>query len=425
MAYLFPRSSRVLQSAGFSAMVHVPFVLLGDMSYADEVNRFLRERALVDWHPNNRHGEPTARVRVPSENTIFAIGRDLENFLTYVETSGLNWRVLTYKDLLTGYQADQSNGTWSERGVPLAPSTINRRVGSVCEFLTWACDRGLRGAFEILAEKPTSGRHSCKALTRMGRVREPVERMRIPSAEEIHTWLAEISAKRGKARELACRTVLETGMRLEEVALLQVDQLPDPGSIPGGYPARMDICYGTKGGRQIGDPSKRGKTRTLRFDMEFLYSLDDYKRLRRAKAVALYRRSNPRGRLPKELFLDEATGYPLTTKMIYDSWVRCCHLPFPGWSPHAGRHAFACLLLLRLIHEECERIGQSASTFPRTALIGNASDLVQLYVRPVLGHVSEQTTACYLEWVADHFLIAEHRAAWSRYLDDAHDKLND
>lgn len=421
MAYLFRRTSTALQSAGFQAVAHVPFILYCDMSYADEVNRFLRERALADWHPNNRHGEPASRVRVPSENTIFAISRDLENFLTYVEIAGLNWRVLTYKELLAGYQADQSNGAWSERGAPLAPSTINRRVGSVCEFLTWACDRGLRGSFEVLEGRSTSGRHSRKALTRMGRVREPVERLRIPTVAEISIWLAEISAKRGKARELACRTVLETGMRLEEVALLQAEQVPDPTSIPGGYPARMDICYGTKGGRQVGDPSKRGKMRTLRFGMDFLYSLDDYRRLRRAKALALFRRSNPRGRLPKELFLDEATGYPLTSKMVYDSWVRCCHLPFPGWSPHAGRHAFACLLLLRLIHEECERIGKTVSTFPRTALIGSASDLVQLYIRPILGHVSEQTTARYLEWVADHFLIAEHRGAWSRYLDDCHD----
>lgn len=399
------------------------------MSYADQANRFLRERALLDWHPNNRYGMPTARVRAPSENTIFALGRDIENFLTYTEVNGLTWRTIGYQELLATYQTDQSTGAWSERGEPLAASTINRRIGSACEFLTWAGDRYLREPFQVLASMSlvrdrsvtsTSGQQR-EAASRAGRVRERVGRLRIPTIVEIDKWLSEIFARRGKARALACRTVLETGMRLEEVALLRAVQVPDPNDVPSGYPAKMDICYGTKGGRQVGDATKRGKERTLRFGVGFLHDLDDYRRLRRSRSLALFRRNNLGVPLPQTLFLDDDSGRPLTSKMIYDAWTRCKNLPFAGWSPHAGRHAFACLLLLRLIHEESERIGKSASNLPRSALIGQASDLIHVYVRPILGHVSEQTTARYLEWVADHFLVAEHRAAWARYLDGNHE----
>jgi integrase len=244
-----------------------------------------------------------------------------------------------------------------------------------------------------------------------------MERLRIPTAAEIDAWLGEVEVRRGKTKALACKTILETGMRLEEVALLRASQVPDPETVIPGYPARMDICFGTKGSRQVGDPDKKGKPRTLRFGVGFLHTLDDYRRLRRAKAVAAFRPDNPGKRPSDILFLSESTGEPLTKKMIYDAWTRTEKLPFPGWSPHAGRHAFACLLLLRLIHEEGERIGQSAATLPRSVMITQATDLVQMYVRPILGHVSEQTTARYLEWVADHFMVAEHRAAWAHYLE--------
>jgi integrase len=425
MAQLFRRDRAAFAPLDFDAVAHVPFLLNGDMSYADEANRFLRERALLDWHPSNRHGDPIAKVRVPAENTILAMAKDLENFLSYLEANGFDWRDMDYQRILETYQADQVSGAWSERGQPLAPATVNRRVGTICEFLIWAGDRRLRSAFEVMRSlsrvRDRSGTATTNrfhdVVTRAGRVRERAERLRIPTVAEIDAWLAEIEARHGKARALACRTILETGMRREEVALLRVSQVPDPDEILPGYPARMDICYGTKGSRRIGDPDKKGKLRTLRFGVGFLHALDDYRRLRRARALAAFRRAHPGEKLPGILFLDENSGRPLTAKMIYNAWTRCERLPFPGWSPHAGRHAFACLLLLRLIHEEGERIGKAAASLPRSALIGQATDLVQIYVRPILGHVSEKTTERYLEWVADHFLVAEPRAAWVHYLE--------
>ena len=425
MAFLFRRDRVSLVDAGFQSLAHVPFILNGDMSYADEVNRFLRERALLDWHPNNRYGEPSSPVRAPSENTMWAIGCDLENFLTYTEINNLDWRTIDYQGILQTYQADQLNGSWSERGESLAASTINRRVGYVCEFLSWAKERCLRPDFVVKGSSSTIRDRSGTATTnrsyevrsRAGRVRERIERLRIPTAAEIGAWLAEVEVRRGKTKALACKTILETGMRLEEVSLLRASQVLEPETVLPGYPARMDICFGTKGSRQVGDPDKKGKPRTLRFGVGFLHALDDYRRLRRAKALAAFRRNNPGKRPSDILFLSESTGEPLTKKMIYDAWTRTETQPFPGWSPHAGRHAFACLLLLRLIHEEGERIGQSAATLPRSVMITQATDLVQMYVRPVLGHVSEQTTARYLEWVTDHFMVAEHRAAWAHYLE--------
>ena len=340
MAFLFRRDREFLARHGFDAVAHVPFLLNGDLSYADEANRFLRERALLDWHPNNRSGEPTAKVRTPAENTIFALARDLENFLSYVDINESDWRSLDYLQILRTYQADQLSGAWSERGEPLAPATINRRVGTVCEFLSWAGDRGLRPSFRVMGSRSTVRDRSGTATAnryrdvvgRAGRVRERVERLRIPTVAEIDAWLGEVEARRGKAKALVCRTILETGMRLEEVALLRADQLPDPDSVLPGYPARMDICYGTKGFRQVGDSEKKGKARTLRFGVTFLHVLDDYRRLRRARALAAFRRTHPSEKLPQVLFLAD-DGAPLTKKVIYNAWNSLRTVAFPRLEP--------------------------------------------------------------------------------------------
>jgi integrase len=429
MAHQFSPDPTFLDQHGYGSVAHVPFILSANMRYEDDVNRYLRERATVDWHPNHRDGSPCGRVKVPSENTLAAIADDLENFLTYCEVNDISWRDLDYRTLLETYQADMLSGAWSVSGQPLAHSTVNRRVGSVCELLLWASDQKLRLAFNVVRSRVRIHDRSGTAISnryhvveeRAGKVRQHPSRLRIPTIAEIERWLAEIEVRRGMTKALACRSIIEMGWRLEEAALARVWQLPDPGEIEPGYPARMEICYGTKGDRQPGDPQKKGKLRTLRFDAGFLRKLDDYKRLRRAKALALFGRLYPGKPKPDILFLSEQTGEPVTPAALYKAWHECKTLPFEGWSPHTGRHAFACLTLLRLVRDEACLIGQATSALPKSVLLELSTNLISTYIRPVLGHVSEQTSTRYLEWLADHFMVAEHRAAWARFLEDVDD----
>ncbi len=307
----------------------------------------------------------------------------------------------------------------------MGSSTINRRVDIAVEFLSWAGDRGLWPTFAVITELCTrvgrfgrsEGRRQESSKVRVGRRRIHPRHLRLPTAAEIAKWLAEVAARRGRTKALMCRTILETGMRIEETALLRASQLPDPGTIEPGRPARMDICYGTKGSRTVGDRERRGKGRTLRFTPAFLQELVNYKQLRRAKALAAFRSHHPGRPPPPQLFLSERTGEPLTPAALYKAWHECDTLPFPGFCPHVGRHTFACFTLLRLIRDEVALIAASIDTVPRSVVLQHATNLVGIYIRPVLGHVSEETTERYLNWVADHLLVAEHRAAWTDYLE--------
>ncbi len=422
MTFRFAPDEADLTKADLDRYGRVPFLLSNDMEYLDEANRFLRERATGAWRPHRGDVSAYAARSLLSDNTLDAYSRDLENFWTYVEAQRLSWRAMTYQDLLDSYDKDMGRGRWSEDGKPLSPSTINRRVDLAAQFLEWAADRGERSPFKVpvdVRSKPSGNGRREPIEVRVGRRRVDPGHLRLPTAEEINRWLAEVRARRGATKALACRTILETGMRLEETVLLRVGQLPDPAAVEPGKPARMEIRYGTKGSREPGDAAKAGKPRTLRFAASFLRELSDYAALRRAKAAVLFKAGHPGRPVPPQLFLSERTGEPITAAVLYKAWHACESLPYPGFSPHVGRHSFACVTLLRLLQEETALMARTTDAVPRSTLLEHARNLVGNYIRPVLGHVSEATTERYLGWVADHVWVAEHRSAWSAYLDAA------
>lgn len=416
---------RQLRKAGLGSYAHIPFLMSAELDYLDDVNRFLRDRAWGLWTPQGGFASPYSKREILSENSIAAYGRDLENFWSYVEVKGLNWKLLTYLDLLEHYDRDMANGAWSSSGEPLGNATINRRVDRAVEFLRWAADKKLRKALNVpmttvsraIYDGRSARTQSTTVEVRAGKRRVDPKHLRLPTIEEVNRWLGEVRVKRGRTKALACRFVIETGARLEEAALIRADQLPDPDTISLDRPARVTICYGTKGRRTLGDPEKKGKERTLRFNRDFLVKLNNYKQLGRLKALKAFRKRNPGKPDPVELFLDEQTGQPLTRSAIYLAWHRAKTLPFAGFSPHAGRHTFACFTLLRLINEEFELIGATLDLIPRSAVFQNAQSLIDIYIKPVLGHVSRDTTERYVDWIADHLWVARHRADWSAYLE--------
>ena len=224
MAFLFKVKGWAPAAAGHGRFAHVPFLLSSDMAYLDEANRFLRERAAGAWHPSRRAETPQGKARLPSENTIGAYARDLENAWTYFEAHDLDRRTVTYQDLQT-YDTRMGTGRWSADGQRLGDNTINRRVDTAVEFLSWAGDRGIQPVFEVITELSArsgraGGRHRSSEV-RVGRRRVHPRHLRLPTAAEVRKWLAEVAARRGKTKALMCRTILETGMRIEETALLR------------------------------------------------------------------------------------------------------------------------------------------------------------------------------------------------------------
>lgn len=216
---------------------------------------------------------------------------------------------------------------------------------------------------------------------------------------------------------MAAAFVLATGCRREETLLFRAADLPDPGGVALDAPAKMRVIYGTKGGRSPGDPEKVGTGRTLRFSRDFLIELHDYKRLRRPFALSKWRAANPGRTAPVELFLNDRTGLPFTPNHFARLWRSSSELPFAGFTPHAGRHFFACTTLLQLLKEESAAVSALHSTLPRSMVMQNAENLVNLYLRPVMGHVDQETTERYLSWVADRLWVAPYRFSWSAELD--------
>lgn len=431
VAHLVHRCHDQMASLGLDNLGHVPFLLGMEMSYLDEANRFLRLRSSGTWSLSKREATAYSRSNPLSANTVLSYANDLKNFWSYLEARQIDWRNLEFQQLLDTYDRDMMAGRWRSRGSRgLAASTINRRMRTALEFLLWAADQRLREPFHIAQSKSYGRRISRNSWAsprtemdrRVGMHRIDPKRCRLPSSDEITSWLSEVRNAHGRARYLAIKFILQTGCRLEEVANARVVQLPDPASIDLDMPARMDIVFGTKGQRVPGDAELKGKPRSLRFNRSFAVELNNYRQLGRRKSLAIFKNKNPTSSSPIQIFLDEKTGKPLSKQSIYRAWNKTRPHPIPGWSPHLGRHAFACFLLLRLVNEENSLLSAMAETMPRSQIIVQLENLISVFIRPVMGHVDDRTTEGYIEWIADHLWVAEHRREWTNYLEEGCDQ---
>lgn len=414
---------------------HVPFLLANDMTYLDDANIFIRQIASQKG-ASSKGLVSRRRRRGVSGNTLIGKARALENFFSYVEAKSLDWHVIDYDALLSTYDTDMARGLWSADGKPLAAKTINLRIDTACQFLTWAAEQGLRGAFnvdtEIRSREVSAGNSSHRTFemisNRVGARRYHPSRLRLPTVEEINTWLDEVSRRRGPTKALACKAILNTNMRLEEVVMLRQSQVraaldrmeTDPAHVED--PDRLvdlNICYGTKGQRILGDPEKMGKPRTLRVRPAFMVELDRYDAKRRPYSVRKFRRTRPGNKAPQQFFLHDLTGAPITRGALYKAWHECKTLPFKGWSPHAGRHAWACFTLLNQLQRQQQVIEAitAAGATPTALLMQLSKDTIDLLIRPAMGHVDRATTDRYLDWVSDHLSSKSLRMEWSRYLD--------
>lgn len=417
MAYFFLPNSAYMAEANLSAYSTTPFLLSADFIYLDEANRYLRERAAGRWSQARPNPSAFAALRAPSDNSLTAYGHDLENWLSYLEQRKRDWRDCTLDDV-HAYRDDMRSGHWAADHRGLADSTVDRRTSQALDFLNWAVCRGHRPAPDQMSVGPESLSADRGAeIIRKGRRSDP-RHLRLPTTQELAVWEQSIELRECVAKTLGCKSVPRTGMRLEEVCLLRACQLPDPLSMTSEK-ARMEICYGTKGGRQQGDPERRGKSRTLRFATSFLRELVEYRDLVRPIALKRFRELNPRLPLPPELLLSPETGRRISTDSMYKAWHRSPALPFPGFSPHAGRHTFACRELLRLLADEFDLINRSIKDIPLSTVMQHAGNLVDIYLRPALGHVDRTTTERYLGWLADHLYGRNSSRSWAKYLDDA------
>lgn len=302
-----------------------------------------------------------------ADRSLRNIAYKLANFVEWCEANGTadhktrdvrlsDWRSLTYDDILQ-YQREQRSGAWSNKNQPLDPNTANARADQATDFLLWAASRKLRDAFEV---KLTTSRRNVRAgssskqslLERKVRVgREKPSRSKalrtalyLPKVAEVRDWLRAVRERRGLAKYLACRSILEIGMRRHELCALTEDQWPTKETLDylqsRGEPVAATELIVTKGSvpRDVSIP--------LSFAIEVRDWIDG-PRLRLNREF--YKRTMKRA--SRQLFLSDARGYEgiaLQTHTIYDCFHEVTPCP-PRWSPHLGRHVFACFYVLQAL----------------------------------------------------------------------------
>ncbi len=310
-----------LRSAGFASVAHVP-ALFGRSEgpparrfYCREYNRYLRERALLEWTPRGRAADELERAGLrlsyPTRKSLRGYAERLANFDDWLVATKRDWRAVRYtEDIVLGYQADMVAGRWAKGGSGLKAATVNVRVQEACLFLRWAAERGLRRPFAMLASpvgtsvrSGTSSRGG-RAMVVQARAgappREPEMVLTIPTAEKVGTWLRSVQAHRGYTKELMCRFALRGALRLSELAGFRLGDFPDPDATPWhmvGGRMKLMLTHGTKGRRP--DPVRApeiGPPRLIWIPVDLAEELLNYRRLRRLRAANLFRKRV--GRLP-------------------------------------------------------------------------------------------------------------------------------
>ncbi len=425
-----------LRSRGFERVAHVPCLFDGEWQYLRAPSTYLVERALLDWTPGTKNNLGTNKM--PTKQSLQTYAESLSNFLEWAELRGVDWRTATYTDhLLGGYQKEMTQGTWSSSGRPLAPSTINARLQEACNFLTWSAIRGLRDEFlvqtttmriAIGGTTDSHGHRTREVESRIGKVRLHPKTLRLPTDAEVRKWLTAVRIKRGETKALMIELIMKTAIRREEAAAWRFDTLPesqDDWQVVGNQ-VSVTIKFGTKGqdfGEDHGD--KIGPERTIWMPLALAQKLHEYRRGRRLAARAQWaraattmaeRKSRAAQKTP-HLFLSEATGERITAKSLYEAWTGTGNLPFRGWSPHLGRHYWACKTLLLEAKKRADLIALKMDKLPVDWITANSRSDIQLLIKPQLGHVALETTEMYLTWVARIFAGGEMQLQYADHLD--------
>lgn len=403
----------------YPALAHLPCIFDGRPGYHRLANRYLMDRGLGLWRPKG-----SARVRIPTRMTMHSYAHWLANFLEWTEVRNVDLATCSYFVHVAGrYQSEMLKGTWSRDGRGRSATTVNARVQQACDFLAWMVEKGLRGPFDVPYETRqfsigsatrAMGRTTREIQVRGGKVQASERILEMPTSAAVRQWLTRITESAGPTLGLMCETVLLSAMRREEVASLRIDTLPrdpsdwhisNPSAPESQQMVQISIEYGTKGpgyGEDHGD--KIGPERSILIPLSLANHWHAYRNGNRNLAFKRWmdgirgadaRRA--RAREAVHLFLREDNGRRFTGKELYDAWVSV-KLPIAGWSPHRGRHWWACSVLMREL-EKHENIGRLSSETATALLESTALSIIRLHIQPQLGHAHDSTTMIYLRWV--------------------------
>jgi integrase len=462
VADIFLPFEEKLRDAGFTSVSHVP-VLFGRSAelparrfLCREYGHYMRERALLEWVPSGRmtalemaRAGLSQKISFPTRRTLSAWAERLANFDDWIIETDRKWQDVAYtEDIVLGYQSDMLSGRWSRNGKGLMPETVKGRVTTACDFLTWASCRGYRPPFGLVA-KPSVGKVSADGFVtgeqkasvsaRAGLPSNSAKALiEIPNVQQIELWLASVLAKRGFTKALMCRFALKTAARKSEVVLfklgdLQIHDPDNPRSMNSktrpwkriASDVQIILRHGTKGRRfdPVGSPT-RGPERAIRISIDHARELIEYRDGRRLKAGLLFKRQE--GRLPNQdldnFFLSEFDGRAFSDDTFYRAW-KVDPLPIKNWHPHNARDYWACTTLLRHLQREAKSVAAvKLGDMPDAWVSEVGRSFIQTVIRPQLGHLSEETTNTYLQWMSSQTMLGNYYESYFKHLENRDDQ---
>lgn len=394
---------------GFPSIAHVPVIFLSSGQYGRIENRYLRERATGDWFPHN--GRP-----YPSRNTLKKTAYCLLNFHSWMDHNGQSLNTVDYDDVLS-YQRAQIVGTWSKAGRPLSSSFANQRADEVTHFLTWAALRGLRPAFDVkrfFAHRGYSGDARPPGMVRAGRAKTDAGAQSstsfvLPTIPEAQSWLARLKTSKGTAKYLACRCILEVGLRRHELTALKVEQWPSAETIHEALRRNQTSVplslYVTKGS------SARIAEVPMQLAIKIRNWIDEKRPTYEYRFLKVHNSSKP-----VALFLSDhplAHGNPLSEMTIYRSFTQVKPAP-SGWTPHKGRHFFACYFILSALELEARPHGGLSAMGADWAM--HRGEFWLSMLKDQLGHKTSATVNSYLRWLITSAGISNLTTAYHNLL---------
>jgi hypothetical protein len=101
LSTVFIPDEKYLSKAGFASVAHVPVLFGPGHQYQRHYNRYLRERALLEWSPRGTTADDQlTRGRPPkylSRQSLRQMAYCLSNFDEWLAFAGLDWRQVEYK----------------------------------------------------------------------------------------------------------------------------------------------------------------------------------------------------------------------------------------------------------------------------------------------------------------------------------------
>ncbi|WP_146774717.1 MULTISPECIES: hypothetical protein [unclassified Pseudomonas] len=428
MRVIFPAPDR-MHTLGYPKLAYVPFLIADDGSYPVEANRYLRERACLEWRPKVGYGEERFRFnRSLTINSLDAMARRLMEFLLWCnkQKNSNAWREVTYQDdLIDKWQVGMLDGSASRSQKRLSNETVNARVAEACYFLIWAAERGYRESFDALVSLRGSQNQKLRRRNNLGSVRVaalPPERSRLslPTEKALSKWKTLLKIRHGEVMSLFAEFLIKTGVRISEGIGLRANDLPgknfgeDKNSWRDDWVAAGEvpctICMGIKGPKVFRGSQESVTSRQIYIPIELADRMDNYKREGRATLILRWITSGKsridRDRRKKIARTDQfwigKRGRPLTAGWVRQAWSSVECGPWK-WSPHRARHEFAVNTIVDYTQSliDVAKIPEIPSA---GWLHGLMAGQVQIILSPLLGHIDEKTTMIYLAAARERLL---------------------